>query len=96
MKAILRFHEKYQIKNRYLVEIELYEVDNKKRYPHGVRYGLICIDLKTKKKVLMDNHHPKGDHIHIEDEEIPYIFQSPEKIIEDFKILVLEHLGVKL
>jgi len=44
----------------------------------------------------MDNHHPKGDHLHIGTEEIPYDFISPEKVIEDFRTLVLEHLGVKL
>lgn len=96
MKAILKYHEKYQIQNRYIVEIELHEVENQKRYPHGVKYGLICIDLKTKQRVLMDNHHPKGDHLHIGTEEIPYDFISPEKVIEDFRTLVLEHLGVKL
>ena len=96
MKAILRIHEKYRFKDRYLIEMSFYEVNEKKRYPHGVKYGLICLDTKTGNKVLMDNHHPKGDHIHLDKKEISYYFSTPEKLIEDFKKLVLEHLGVKL
>lgn len=96
MKAILRIQEKYRFKDRYVIEMSLYEVDEKQRYPHGVKYGLICIDTNTGHKVLMDNHHPKGDHIHLNEKEISYAFTSPEKIIVDFKKLVLEHLGVKL
>ena len=76
--------------------MSLYEVNEKKRYPHGVKYGLICMDSKTGDQVLMDNHHPKGHHIHLNKKEISYEFTTPEKLIEDFKKLVLEHLGVKL
>ncbi len=96
MKAILRIHEKYRFQDRYIIEMSLFEVNEKKRYPHGVKYGLICIDTKTDHKVLMDNHHPKGPHVHLNEKEISYEFKSPEKLIEDFKKLVLEHLGVKL
>lgn len=44
----------------------------------------------------MDNHHPKSDHIHIKDTEVSYEFKSVEKLIEDFKELVLEHLGISI
>lgn len=96
MKAILRIYEKYRFKDRYIIEITLHEVNEIKQYPQGVKYGLICIDTKTGDKVLMDNHHPKGDHIHINNKEIRYKFLTPDKLIEDFKNLVLEHLGIKL
>ena len=96
MKAVLRFREKYTLQNRYLVETTLHEVNDPKRYPTGVKYGLICVDTKTGKKVLMDNHHPKNDHIHINDTEVLYEFKTVEKLIEDFKGLVLEHLGVSI
>lgn len=96
MKAILRIYEKYRFKDRYIIEITLHEVNEIKQYPQGVKYGLICIDTKTGDKVLMDNHHPKGNHIHINNKEISYKFLTPDKLIEDFKNLVLEHLGIKL
>jgi hypothetical protein len=96
MKATLRFSEKFVLKNRYIVETTLHEVNDPKRYPKGVKYGLICIDTKTGKKILMDNHHPKNDHIHINETEISYEFKTVEKLIEDFKRLVFEHLGVSI
>lgn len=39
---------------------------------------------------------PKGPHIHINDEEMNYDYESDEKLIEDFQKLVLKELGVKL
>ena len=96
MKAVLRIYDKYQFKSRYTIEISLFEIDDRKRYPNGVKYAVICVDTKTGDKVLMDNHHPKGDHIHFNERQIAYQFESPEKLIEDFKQLVLRELGVKL
>ncbi len=57
---------------------------------------MICVDTKTGKKVLMDNHHPKGHHIHIDDDESEYKYVSDDKLIEDFEKNVFQHLGVKL
>ncbi len=54
------------------------------------------MDTKNKKKVLLDNHHPKGPHIHIDNLELPYEFISEEKLIEDFKRLVFDHLEIKI
>ena len=31
-----------------------------------------------------DNEAGKGDHKHIGEDEMPYIFTSPEKLIDDF------------
>ena len=44
----------------------------------------------------MDNHHPKGHHIHLDGEEIFYKFTTWEKLIVDFEKLVLDNMGVKL
>lgn len=74
MKALLRYHEKYNFKKRYVIEVTLHEVTNDKRYPSGIKYGLICLDLKTGRRVLMDNHHPKNDHYHLDDIEFEYVF----------------------
>lgn len=74
----------------------IHDVGKSNQYPDGVKYGLILIDLKTKHRVLMDNHHPKGPHIHINDQELPYTYVDDDKLIEDFKRLALDHTGVKL
>jgi hypothetical protein len=36
-------------------------------------------------ELSMDNHHPKGPHIHIDDQELPYEFMNEKQLISDFK-----------
>ena len=96
MKARLRYFVKNNIHGRYIVELSIYEVGISTKYPDGIKYGLICKDLKTGNFVLMDNHHPKGPHIHLNENEFRYAYQNDEKLIEDFQNYVLQELGVKL
>lgn len=79
-----------------MVEMEVFRVRDTNRYPEGVRYGLICVDLKTGFRVLMDNHHPKGHHQHVGAVEMHYNFQGLDQLVEDFKRLVSSEMGVKL
>lgn len=96
MKAHLRYYTKNKAQNRYVVELSIYEVGKSTKYPDGIKYGLICKDLKTGEFVLLDNHHPKGPHVHINDREFSYEYVDDEKLIEDFQMFVLQELGVKL
>ncbi len=96
MKARLRYYAKNRLHDRYVMELSIYDVGVSAKYPDGIRYGLICKDLKGGSFVLLDNHHPKGPHMHIDDKEFPYVYVSDEKLIEDFKKLALKELGVKL
>ena len=76
--------------------MEIHEVGKSLKYKDGVRYSLILIDLANGRRVLMDNHHPKGPHVHLDERELPYEFSNEDKLIDDFKKLVLEHLEVKI
>jgi len=96
MKASLVYWFKERIKEHFIVELKIYQVGKSSKYPDGIKYSLICKDLKTERQVLMDNHHPKGHHIHLDDQERQYEFHSTDKIVDDFKKLVLEHFEVKL
>ncbi len=96
MKASLIFYHKDFIANRYVVELVIYEVMDIKSYPDKIKYGLICKDLTTGAFVLMDNHFPKGPHVHINQHEATYVYINNDRLIEDFKKLVWEELGVKL
>ena len=96
MKAPLRYFAKNRIHGRYLVELSIYDVGKSSKYPDGIKYGLICKDLKTGKLVLFDNHHPKGPHVHINEREFVYEYVNDERLIKDFEMLVLKELGVKL
>ena len=96
MKARLFRHEKFIVRRRYIVEISVYEVLNSKQYPDHLKWGLICIDRVSGKRVLMDNHHPKGPHIHIDEAELPYLFIDLDSLVQDFLSIVAEHMGVQL
>jgi hypothetical protein len=67
MKANLKFFSKNKILGWYVVELSIHEVPKSKKYPDGIKYGLIWMDLETESFVLMDNHHPKGPHVHVND-----------------------------
>ncbi|MFH1654906.1 MAG: DUF6516 family protein [Pseudomonadota bacterium] len=96
MKAKLVYWHKARLHGRYVLEMEIYQVGKSERYPQGIKYGLILTDPKTGKRVLMDNHHPKGPHIHLNDQELPYDYVNEEKLIKDFKELVLINMEVKI
>jgi len=96
MKAKLRYYEKARIKNRYIVELSIYEVGELIRYPDKIKYALICKDLISGEYVLFDNHHPKGPHMHINDTEFPYHFIDENKLIKDFRKTVQKVLEVRL
>lgn len=96
MKARLRYYVKSMIQGRYVVEFSIHEVGKSARYPDGIKYGLICKDMKTGNSVLFDNHHPKGPHIHLNDAESTYVYVSDDQLITDFESMVFTHLGVKL
>ena len=96
MKAVLVRHEKFIVRRRYVIEISVHQVAKSERYRDGLKWGLICVDQVTGRRVLMDNHHPKGPHIHIEDDELPYDFRNLDQLVTDFRRLVNEHMGVQI
>ena len=96
MKAKLRYYAKNNLHGRYIIELSIHEVGKSVKYPDGIKYGLIFKDLKTGSFILMDNHHPKGPHIHVNDNEFSYSYVNDDQLIEDFQNWVLKELGVKL
>lgn len=96
MRAQQLFWHKARLQDRYVVELNIHEVGDPVRYPDGVKYGLACVDLITGRKVLMDNHHPKGPHVHLDYVELPYTFRDISTLMNDFKRMVFEYLEVKL
>ena len=96
MKAILVRHEKFIVRKRFTIEISVHQVPRSVKYKDGLKWGLICVDRETGKKVLMDNHHPKGPHIHINDQELPYDFRGLDQLVRDFRQLITEHMGVQI
>ena len=56
---------------------------------HSFKYSLFY-GRPGEVAVLFDNERGKGDHRHIGEVEGAYRFESPEKLIEDFKDAVRE------
>ena len=96
MKARRIFHQKARIHKHYITELEIFEVGDPVRYPDGVKYSLLCVDTRNGRRVLLDNHHPKGPHMHLDKTENAYVFNGVSALMADFTRIILEHLGVKL
>jgi hypothetical protein len=50
---------------------------------HGYKYRAVYT-VEGKRVVGFDNERGKGDHCHIDDIEVPYVFTSVEQLVEDF------------
>lgn len=97
MKAAPILYEKLFLQGeRFVVEVEVVSVKDFRRYPDGVKYGLLCLDQETGRRVLLDNHYPKGHHLHISGVESVYLFQGVDQLVEDFKAVVFLEMGIRL
>lgn len=95
MKAKIIEYFKQDIRNRYVLEIKVWKVEDR-RYRNGLKYSLVFLEYKTGRKVLMDNHYPKSPHIHLDNKELTYEFKNMEALLRDFRNLVFEHFGEKI
>ncbi|MEZ5538196.1 MAG: DUF6516 family protein [Thiolinea sp.] len=50
---------------------------------HPYKYRLVYI-VDGGRVVGYDNERGKGDHKHIQDDELPYVFQTPAQLVADF------------
>ena len=74
-----------QDEDGYTIEIKIIRVKKDRHNPEGVKYSLVAINKKTKKRELgFDNSERKGHHIHKGEREIKYNFIDEWKLIEDF------------
>jgi len=96
MKSVLRLYEKKIFSNGCVLEMRLWEITKNNRYPEGIKYNLIFICSSGNRKVLMDNHSPKGHHYHLDYDQFEYLYQGIPQLLEDFKFLVKKHTGVNL
>jgi hypothetical protein len=84
-KATLLRRRKWTDEYGNLYEIVAWQVERNVRQPDGVRYRLALIPPGEKAPaVLYDNHHPKGHHRHIGDQQEPYLFTTVRQLVADF------------
>lgn len=65
-------------------EIKIWQVLGSRDKPHGLKYSLAYI-ISGERIIGYDNAEGKGDHKHYKGKEYPYLFESVEKLWEDFQ-----------
>lgn len=90
MVSSIRFHQKITLSHKFtseeaIAELKIIQVPISQHYPDGLKYSLFLV-LKHSGKILvgLDNHKPKGHHIHFDHKEESYEFLSMEILIDDF------------
>lgn len=88
MRAAPVFREKRIVVNKNsedvaIVEIKVWEIQKSKDYPEGRKFSLF---LTSGGKIIvgMDNHKPKGPHLHIGVSELSYRYFDDETLLSDF------------
>lgn len=90
MKARLRYSNKVNLIHRSgesvaIAELKVWEINVSSHYPKGIKYSLFLVDPDSGAVILgMDNHKPKGPHLHIGRNEEPYNFTTVDDLLEDF------------
>ena len=92
MVAAVVFREKRAILNSQtgqlaIAEIRIWRIPRSLHYPEGRKFSLFLVcDGKT--VVGMDNHRPKGPHLHLGEGETVYKYRGDERLVSDFWDLV--------
>jgi hypothetical protein len=86
--AKLLFHEKRILMSRgtrelAIAELRILRVPRSEHYPKGRRYSLFLV-AGGRTVPGFDNHSPKGPHLHLGNEEVPYTYTTDEKLLADF------------
>lgn len=83
MKAMKILHTK-EIKGDEIVEIKIWQVPKSKKNPRGVKYSIAYVK-RGERLIGYDNAEGKSDHRHYRDKEEPYVFNSMQDLLGDFK-----------
>ena len=88
MKAELVYRSKLVLSDGAIVEMVIWRVPAPVlKSEHVIKYRLFY-GKHLERIVGFDNERGKGDHKHIKGTEFPYLFESVEKLINDFMIEV--------
>ena len=84
MKAQLLFYERRLFDDGAIMEMRIWRVPNPvPPTTHGLKYSLFY-GYPGRRLVGYDNERRKGDHRHLDDRELRYIFVSVEQLVADF------------
>ncbi len=69
--------------------MKVWNVPVSEHYPTGIKFSLFFI-VSERVIIGIDNHKPKGPHIHYEKEEQSYFFTGVDKLLADFWLMIEE------
>jgi hypothetical protein len=93
VKAELLLRRRTKLGEEAFAEVVIWKVPRPLRGSlHSYKYRLAYIERGIC-VIRFDNEAGKGDHIHLDDSEWPYVFISTEKLVEDFEAAILGRRG---
>jgi len=66
-----------------IAELKIWRVPRSAAYPKGLKFSLFLVS-GGQVLVGMDNHKPKGPHLHLGEREVPYDFRDEQTLVDDF------------
>ena len=66
-----------------IVELKIWEVPRSRDYPSGRKFSLFLV-VAGDVVIGMDNHKPKGPHLHFGGKEFPYLYRNEAALLTDF------------
>jgi hypothetical protein len=88
VKAEPVFKEKRMLSNQItgaaaVAELKIWNVPKSKDYPEGRKFSLFLVS-GGEVVVGIDNHKPKGPHLHLGNRELAYLYRDEKSLLEDF------------
>ncbi len=92
MKADSIHSEKRLVENPHtgeigIAEMKVWSIPRSVDYPKGRKFSLFLV-VDGKVVIGIDNHRPKGPHLHLGERQSSYEYASDDKLLEDFWELV--------
>ena len=90
MKAHLQYHRKITVAHTKsletgICELKVWNLKPSSDYPEGIKFSLLLVSRTTGEVLIgIDNHKPKGPHLHHGTKELKYEFIDVERLVEDF------------
>ena len=66
-----------------VAELKIWSVPRSKDYPQARKFSLFLV-AGGEVVVGIDNHKPKGPHLHLGNREFPYLYRDEASLLADF------------
>jgi hypothetical protein len=66
-----------------IAELKIWRVPKSKDYLMGVKFSLFLVS-GGQVLIGMDNHKPKGPHLHLGEQELSYLYRDEKGLLQDF------------